>query len=279
MNAPAFCIAACAARNRPTLPRKPRSIPSRTFSRAKREIQYDPGRWRGTWGLWQGQSRHAPFNTLHETRVVSSELSDRTCVGAGRTDWTVSTLKEVIIMETFAVYTLDSAPEASKQSLREVRERFNGIPNLAGAMALSPVLIKAFVPLFDRVHSGTFGEREIQTVLLTDAVTNASSWAVALHTALGLKAGVSAADIEAMRSRRLPADKKLAALSNLAKTLIEKRGKLNDQDVQAFLAAGYTKELLLETITIVAASTITNYTGSVTNPPVEDWLQQYAWAG
>ncbi|MGB6307641.1 MAG: hypothetical protein WBF89_07585 [Steroidobacteraceae bacterium] len=182
-------------------------------------------------------------------------------------------------METFSVYTLDSAPEGSKASLREVQQRFDGIPNLAGAMALSPVLIKAFVPIFDQVHSGSFSEPEIQTVLLTDAVTNASAWAVALHTALGLKAGVSASDIEAIRAGRSPSDKKLAALSTLARTLIEKRGKLNAEDVQRFIAAGFTKELLLEVVTIVAASTITNYTGNVTNPPVEDWLQVHAWKG
>jgi alkylhydroperoxidase family enzyme len=153
------------------------------------------------------------------------------------------------------------------------------IPNLAAAMALSPVLIKSFVPIFDQVHGGSFTEQQIQTVLLTDAVTNASTWAVALHTALGLKAGLNAADVEAIRAGRLPADKNLGALSALARTLIEKRGRLDDSDIERFLAAGFSKTLLLEVITIVAASTITNYTGSVTKPPLEDWLQIHAWNG
>jgi alkylhydroperoxidase family enzyme len=182
-------------------------------------------------------------------------------------------------MEQFSVYTIDSAPEASKSSLRDVQARFGAIPNLAGAMALSPVLIKSFVPLFDQVHGGSFSEQQIQTVLLTDAVTNKSTWAVALHTALGLKAGVSASDIEAIRAARSPQDPKLAALSTLARTLIEKRGRLDGEDMQRFIGAGFSKELLLEVITIVAASTITNYTGSVTNPPLEDWLQVHAWKG
>ena len=182
-------------------------------------------------------------------------------------------------MEKFSVYTIDSAPDASKPSLHDVQARFGAIPNLAGAMALSPVLIKAFVPIFDQVHGGSFSEQQIQTVLLTDAVTNVSTWAVALHTALGLKAGLSATDVEAIRSGRLPSDKKLSALSKLARTLIEKRGRLDDQDIGRFLDAGFSRELLLEVIMIVAASTITNYTGSVTKPPLEDWLQVHAWNG
>ena len=180
-------------------------------------------------------------------------------------------------MEEFSVHTIASAPEASKSALRDVQARFGVIPNLAGAMALSPVLIKAFVSLFDQVHGGSFSEQQIQTVLLTDAVTNASAWAVALHTALGLRAGLNGADVEAIRSGRSPSDKKLGALSTLARTLIEKRGRLDDQDSASFLEAGFSKELLLEVITIVAASTITNYTGSVTKPPLEDWLQVHAW--
>jgi len=182
-------------------------------------------------------------------------------------------------MEKFSVYTIDSAPDASKPALRDVQARFGAVPNLAGAMALSPVLIKSFVPVFDQVHGGSFTEPQIQTVLLTDAVTNASTWAVALHTALGLKAGLSAPDVEAIRAGRSPLDRKLAALSTLARTLIEKRGRLDDRDIEHFLKAGFTNELLLEVITIVAASTITNYTGSVTQPPLEDWLQVHAWKG
>jgi alkylhydroperoxidase family enzyme len=182
-------------------------------------------------------------------------------------------------MARFPVHTLDSAPEASRPALREVEARFGMIPNLAAAMATSPVLIESFIGIFDKVHGGNFNESQIQTVLLTDAVTNGCSWAVALHSALGLQAGLAPADVEAMRAGRSPANKQLGALSTLARTLIEKRGRLDDQEIERFLAAGFGKDLLLEVITIVAASTITNYTGSVTNPPLEAALQAHAWNG
>ena len=90
-------------------------------------------------------------------------------------------------------------------------------------------------------------------------------WAVAFHTALALKEGIDPADVQAIREGRLPKDGKLAALSALARTMIEKRGRLDDEDIDRFLAAGFGKDHLLEVIAIVAASTITNYTGSITN--------------
>jgi hypothetical protein len=179
-------------------------------------------------------------------------------------------------MERFPVHTIGSAPEASKSALGGVQARFGIIPNLAGAMATSPVLIQSFVGIFDKVHGGNFTEPQIQTVLLTDAVTNGSTWAVALHTALGLQAGIDPADVEAMRAGRSPSNSKLGALSTLARTLIEKRGRLNEQDIERFLAAGFGKDLLLETITIVAASTIPAVSRT------RRWrvpFQEYAWNG
>src|SRR5215469_1149574 len=138
-------------------------------------------------------------------------------------------------MQTFPLHTLESAPEQSKASLEKLREAFGMIPNIAGAMSSSPVLIGSLVGLFQKVHGGSFSEQQVQVLLLTDAVTNASGWAVAFHTALALKEGVEPADVQAIRERRTPRDPKNAALSVLARTLIEKRGRLDDQDVCRFL--------------------------------------------
>ena len=182
-------------------------------------------------------------------------------------------------MTSFPVHTLDSAPEGSRTALRQLQSSFGMIPNIAGAMATSPVLINSLVGLFANVHGGFFTEAQAQTVLLTDAVTNSSTWAVAFHTALALKQGIDPADVQAIRERRLPKDGKLAALSALAKTMIEKRGRLDDQDIDRFIAAGFDKETALAVIAIVAASTITNYTGSITKPPLEPPFQAHAWTG
>jgi len=180
-------------------------------------------------------------------------------------------------MQTFPVYTMESAPERSKPSLASLQQAFGIIPNIAGAMATSPVLIASLVALFSKVHSGSFSEAQIQTVLLTNAVTNAAEWPVAFHTTLALKEGVDAVDVKAIRERSVPRDKKLAALSTLARTLIEKRGHISEKDADAFIAAGFGKDHLLEVVVIVAASTITNYTASITNPPVEAAFQEHAW--
>src|SRR5215813_6048068 len=139
-------------------------------------------------------------------------------------------------MTNFQVHTIQSAPDRSKPALRKLQSAFGMIPNIAGVMATSPVLINSLVGLFGNVHGGSFTEAQVQTVLLTDAVVNASTWAVAFHTALALREGIKPADVRAIREGRLPKDKELAALSALARTMIEKRGRLDDRDVDQFIA-------------------------------------------
>ena len=180
-------------------------------------------------------------------------------------------------MNTFQIRTLSSAPEASRPALRQLQDGFGFIPNVAGAIANSSVLMKAFAAVFANVHSGSFAEDEIQIVLLTDAVANASAWAVAFHSALALKSEVSAQDVQAIRERRLPGSPKFAALSRLARALIEKRGHADSAELQTFMNAGFKQEQILEILTIIAASTITNYAATVANPPLEPQFQEYVW--
>jgi len=182
-------------------------------------------------------------------------------------------------MVNYQIHSIESAPERSKPALEQLRQAFGFIPNLVGAVANSPVLTNSLVGLFQNVHGGSFTEAEVQTLLLTNAVTNSCSWAVAFHSVLALKEGLDPADVQAIRERRLPTNKRFAALSRLAKTLIEQRGHLSDEDLTAFIEAGFAQELVLEVIAAVAASTITNYAGNITKPQLEALFQEQIWRG
>ncbi|WP_443747367.1 carboxymuconolactone decarboxylase family protein [Asticcacaulis solisilvae] len=181
-------------------------------------------------------------------------------------------------MTDFPVHTLETAPQAARPALSGLKAAFGFIPNIAGAMSTSPVLVSSLAALFQNVHGGSFSERQIQVLLLTNAVTNASEWPVAFHSYLALQQGLSQADVDAVRDGRLPSEPGLAALSHLARTLIETRGRLAQADIDGFLGAGFSREHLLEVIAVTAASTITNYTGSVTRPPLEAPFDAYAWS-
>ena len=177
----------------------------------------------------------------------------------------------------YPIHTIASAPENSKPALEQLQKAFGVVPNIAGVIANSPKLINALVGVFQQVHTSSLTELEIQIVLLTDAVVNACTYAVAFHTALALKQGVNPEETDAIREHRTPKDQRFAALSSLARTLIEKRGHASEQELDSFIAAGFTKEQVFEEIAIVAASTITNYAGTLANPHLDEPFRQYVW--
>jgi alkylhydroperoxidase family enzyme len=143
-------------------------------------------------------------------------------------------------MSTYPVHSIDTAPEGAKQSLAALRQAFGLIPNLAATMAGSPALLNSFVAAFGQFASGTFTGGERQVLLLSNAVANNCAWAVAFHSTIALREGVGPAVVDALRRRELPADPRLTALSALTRTLIDKRGHLDEGDVKAFTAAGST---------------------------------------
>jgi alkylhydroperoxidase family enzyme len=180
-------------------------------------------------------------------------------------------------MHKFIVHTIESAPEKSKQPLQVLQKRFGYIPNVAATMAESPVLINAFIGGFGSFHGGSFSESEKQALLLTNAVTLKCPWTVAFHSAEALKEGVSESDVKAIRDARLPKDAKYAALSGMAKALIEKRGHVTDADVGKFTSAGYAEVQILEVINGIGISTMAATTANMAGTPVEDRFQGQAW--
>lgn len=93
-------------------------------------------------------------------------------------------------MSSFPIHSIASAPQKSVAALEQLHAAFGTIPAIAGVIAASPVLLNGFVAVFANVHSGSLSEAEIQTLLLTNAVTNRCEWAVAFHTGLALQQGV-----------------------------------------------------------------------------------------
>ncbi len=180
-------------------------------------------------------------------------------------------------MNTYPIHTVESAPEGAKQSLEGLQKAFGMIPNLAATMANSPSLVNTFVAAQGQFGGENFTGGERQVLLLTNAVTNECSWAVAFHTTMALKQGIAAAEVDAIRDRRLPDDPRLAALSATTRQLIDNRGHLDEDAVDAFLAAGFDQAQLFEVVTGVAISTMANYAGNIANPHLEEAFQPHAW--
>ena len=119
-------------------------------------------------------------------------------------------------------------------------------------------------------HGSAFTEAEKQTLLLTNAVALKCTWTTAFHATLALKTGVMPEDVAAIRAGRAPAERKLAALSALARTLIDGKGHGAGEKIEQFTAAGYAQTQVLDAVAGIAISTMAALTATVADTPVED---------
>ncbi|MFI5694686.1 carboxymuconolactone decarboxylase family protein [Kribbella sp. NPDC051586] len=181
-------------------------------------------------------------------------------------------------MNNYQIHTPGTAAEPAKETLQVLQDAFGFVPAVAGVMANSVPLLSTFFAAFGQFRGfGTFGADERQVLLLSNAVANRSEWAVAFHTLESLADGVEPDVVEALRRGELPDDPRMAALSRLTRAMIEKRGHVDDTDVADFTAAGFTDEQVLEAIIGVAVSTMTNYTGNLARPELEEAVAPHAW--
>jgi uncharacterized peroxidase-related enzyme len=180
-------------------------------------------------------------------------------------------------MTTFDVHTTESAPDGARAALRELEGTVGLIPNLAAAMAESPTLIRAFVTLRGIYQSGSFSPIEREVIAITNAVANRCAWCVAAHSTFARKANLPPDALEALRAGRAPADPRLRALSDFAREMTTTRGRLEEADLEAFLAAGFTKAQALEVIVGVAVSVLANYANHLVDAPLDEFLRPQAW--
>ncbi|MFF1606678.1 carboxymuconolactone decarboxylase family protein [Amycolatopsis sp. NPDC058278] len=181
-------------------------------------------------------------------------------------------------MTSHQLHTAATAAEAAKEPLRVLEGAFGFVPAAAGLMANSPALLNTFFAAFGHFRGGgTFGPDERQVLLLSNAVANRSEWAVAFHTLEALRDGVEPAVVEAIRRGEAPADRRMAVLSAFTRSLIGKQGHVEDAEVVAFKAAGFTEEQVFEVITGVAISAMTNYAANLAWPPLEAAVLPHAW--
>jgi AhpD family alkylhydroperoxidase len=181
-------------------------------------------------------------------------------------------------MSSYQVHTIDTAPEASRSLLRGMAASVGFVPNLAATMAESPPLLAGFLAVRDIYQRGTFSGAEIQVLSLTAAFENRCDWCMAFHTLMALKEGVSRPSVDALRAGRAPVEPRLAALSDFARAMVQRRGAVLPAEHERFVAAGYTRAQAMEVVLGMAFSLMANFAGHLAHAPLDPPFEPHAWS-
>ena len=175
--------------------------------------------------------------------------------------------------------SLDNAEPRAKAALESVQKGLGFIPNMYANMANSPGALETYGMGYKLFRGdGGFAPAEQEVVFLTISHENGCEYCMAAHSMVGEKmSGVPADVLTALRSGLPLPDAKLQALSVFTRMMVAGRGKPARQDLQAFLAAGFSERQVLEIILAIAVKTISNYSNHVFHADVDPVFAQYRW--
>ncbi len=101
---------------------------------------------------------------------------------------------------------------------------------------------------------------------------------MAAHSGLAKMIGMSDKDIEALRNGTPMSDKKLQALRHFTQKMVRERGWVEDSEIEVFMAAGYSKQQVLEVILGIAIKVMHNYTNHIAKTPLDKQFNKNVWS-
>lgn len=159
-------------------------------------------------------------------------------------------------------------PAASRATLDSIHGAFGATPNMFRAVANSPAALQAMWGFFGALGGGSISAKLGEQIAVAVADRNACEYCLAAHTALGRKAGASAAEMSAAQAGD-SADPATAAALRFALQLVEQRGQVGDADVASLRTAGFNDGQVVEILAHVALNLFTNYVNVAFAVPVD----------
>lgn len=170
-------------------------------------------------------------------------------------------------MTSFTVPTRDTVSPANQGLFDALKGQLGFVPNLYATFALSQNALGTYLAL--QSAKSSLGAKSREVVNLVVSQYNECRYCLAAHTALGKMNGFSDAQIIEIRKGTASFDAKLDALARLTRELVARRGHAGQGAMDAFFAAGWSKENLVDLIMTIGDKIISNYLHAATDIPVD----------
>lgn len=170
-------------------------------------------------------------------------------------------------MKTFVVPTAATVTPANQAIFEKLKAGLGMVPNLYATMAYSANALGSYLALQNAKSSLNPKEREVINLVVSQI--NECDYCLAAHTAIGAMVGFKPEQIIELRKGGASFDAKLDALAKLTKSATINRGRAAQDAIEAFFAAGYTEENLVDSVVTIGDKIITNYLHALTKVPVD----------
>jgi len=169
-------------------------------------------------------------------------------------------------MTTFTQHTVEITQGETKELLSSIKKGYGFVPDLFSYMAEAPATIQAYMMLNDLLAKTSIAMPQLQVALLAASIENKCDFCVVAHRAIGKSMGANIQSLDALHQGDAIEDEKDSAIARFTAAVVKHRGWVPEDEVTAFLNAGYNQQQILEVILVVTIKTLSNYSNHFTKP-------------
>lgn len=169
--------------------------------------------------------------------------------------------------------------QISSEIFEKAKKMLGFVPNMYLKMGNNPALLDAYTYAYNsfRANAG-FTPAEQEVVFLSVAYENNCEYCMAAHSFVGdMMTKVPTEVTNAIRDDKPIPDAKMAALSKLTRILTANRGHATQEEINEFLAAGYTESHVLGIVAGIGVKTMSNYQNHLTSPEIDKVFENRIW--
>jgi uncharacterized peroxidase-related enzyme len=171
-------------------------------------------------------------------------------------------------MSRLPLLTAATASPESQALLDQIQAAVGTTSNMFKLTAHSPAALKSLWGSFAALERGVLERRLAQKIAVAVAERNVCTYCLAVHMAMGRKAGATLDEMVAAQAGEA-ADAKTAAALRFALKLVNERGQVSDADVWALRSLGFTDTEVVEIVAHVALNLFANYVNLAFAVPLE----------
>jgi uncharacterized peroxidase-related enzyme len=161
-------------------------------------------------------------------------------------------------------------PSPTQEVQEAAREAMGFLPNLIKELSEhNPAAAKLYLATTDLIEEGHLADPEREIVFLAVSRYNDCHYCTSIHGKKAIAAGLPRETVDTVNSGGLPDDDRLRVLVQATRLLLDKRGWLDDEDLDSLQAKGLGRTELFEINAIIGIKTFSNYVNHVAQTEVD----------
>jgi AhpD family alkylhydroperoxidase len=165
----------------------------------------------------------------------------------------------------FRIHTVESAPAASRPLMESTIAEFGQLAEPVAKLAESPEMLDGFLHASHLFESSTLDPLSREVVVMTIAVRNGCRFCITMHTGRLRQLAAPPELITALRQGEAIGDPRREEMRRFTVRALETAGDVPDDEVERFLAAGYTRRNALEVVLGIGAYTMSTFANRLVN--------------